>query len=331
MFGFVQSLRCDCSVPAEEPPTTLIHQSASSTSQNRKRRSRHKNTNKSSSRKYSSPPSSLSQHPSQHTRVQKQSNIYPTHLSLVTTMSDTIDTVDPQTIEDEKKADNDEVNIVESFTSLSTDDNSKAPTVPRNLALPEGYRWATSHPNINFTGKWVLIVTDEFKQLYKQYLTAMGYNALVRKVASSMIGRTKEETIHFNDDDITDKDGYEPARKFRIRSINPKGVWDRTYISSGESSSKEFTPLVTSIKTANGDAAQQESWWEKNGSVHKSYICNTPQGDFESLRYFEEGSNQSVLVCDSIVYAVNKSKGNIKEKAGEIVWRFKRVEGMPTP
>ena len=54
-------------------------------------------------------------------------------------------------------------------------------------------------------------------------------------------------------------------------------------------------------------------------ALSKSCPYQSGGGDFESLRYFEEGSDGNVLVCESFFWPKDSSK----EKA-VVKWRFQR-------
>ena len=214
---------------------------------------------------------------------------------------------------------------------------------------PIGDRWQLSHPSVNLSGQWELIVSNEWKKDYDVYLASMGYNIFLRKVALTVIQLTKEEILHWNantptndcscDDDVSNEiASYEKERRLRILSTNPKGTWDRTYISSGatnplgnhSSEPQEYQKIILPIKTANGDPGESECWWERNGTVHRSWIRNAPQGDYESLRYLEEGSEGNIYVCESYFYEKKNEDSfspTIPEKANataQITWRFQR-------
>jgi hypothetical protein len=83
-------------------------------------------------------------------------------------------------------------------------------------------RWAQSDPIVDLSGSWTLIADDAFKKEYDLYLSDLGFNRIIRSVACSLISRTKEITKQSNN-----------GRELYIKSINPKGAWERTLTASG--------------------------------------------------------------------------------------------------
>ncbi|KAL3796369.1 hypothetical protein ACHAW5_001695 [Stephanodiscus triporus] len=176
-------------------------------------------------------------------------------------------------------------------------------------------RWAMSAPNVDLSGEWTLIADDAFKQEYDAYLKQLGFSGITRKVACSLISRTAEITKQSDN-----------GRKLFLKGINPKGEWERLLTASGypdfDTDSKDSSHVKTSIKTADAEDVDAEAWWEELGTKHRSWLRGGKKyggGDFESLRYLEEGSNGSVLVCVSTFHPNDASK----EKA-VVTWRFKR-------
>lgn len=166
-------------------------------------------------------------------------------------------------------------------------------------------RTATSQTT-DLSGKWQLIVSDEFKTAYDNYLKLLGQPSLVRSVALSIIGMTSEETIQAND-----------GRELIIRGRNIRGFWERKL----EASAAE-DPLILPIVTADQETVHSECWWEDNGRVHHSWLREVNKyggGSFESKRYLEDGGD--TLVCESTFFPTDSSK----EKAG-VSWRFKRMD-----
>ena len=158
-------------------------------------------------------------------------------------------------------------------------------------------RWAMSAPDCDLSGSWTLIADDSFKTEYDTYLKQLGFNRITRGVACSLIARTTEITKQ-------SKNG----RELYLKGTNPKGAWERVLVSSGypdfetHSSRKEGTDyahMKTSIKTADSEDVDAEAWWEERGTIHRSWLRGGTKyggGDFESLRYLEEGSKGNVLV-----------------------------------
>lgn len=201
--------------------------------------------------------------------------------------------------------------------------NKKTSSSSSNAVLPA--RSATA--SIDMSGTWDLIVTEEFKKEYDEYMQNMGVPFLARTVAMSVIGLTTEETVQ-----------TEKGRKLLLRSKNVKGVWERTLIASsglehgaaattsqnnGSNSSTSpppLEPILTPLKTADEEEVLGEAWWENNGTVHHSWLRGITKyggGDFESIRYLENGGN--ILVCESIFHPKDK-----KRKKATITWKFQK-------
>lgn len=236
----------------------------------------------------------------------------------------------------EKDADND----VSTIASKSTEKSSKIPFFATEVAkffspevkeepktiikenlerspdkqkTPTGQRWAVSSPDVDLTGKWKMVATDQFKIDYNTYLKNLGQPSLVRSVAVSIVELTTEE--------ISQED---EGRKVTIKGINLRGVWDRTLIASGSDYSSHHDPdedehLRVPLVTADQEEVQSEAWWESNGTVHVSWLRGVKKyggGDFESRRFLENGN----LICESVFHP----NGTDKEKA-VIRWVFERI------
>jgi hypothetical protein len=170
---------------------------------------------------------------------------------------------------------------------------------------PNARRSATAK-SVDLSGKWELIVSEEFKVNYDKYLQILGQPPLVRSVALSIIGMTTEETIQ-----------SDQGRELKIRGRNVRGNWERTLKASSEKN-----PLVHTIVTADKETVESECWWEDNGSVHRSWLRGVAKyggGDFESRRFLED--NRKTLVCESTFHPSDSSR----EKAS-IVWKFRRMD-----
>lgn len=197
--------------------------------------------------------------------------------------------------------------VAPSFSSPPTDDITTL-----TITIPRGLRWAISNSSVDLSGSWVLAVSPEWKDEYDLYLQSLGINMFVRKIALSVIHRTKEETIQI-----------ENGLELKIISVNPKGKWERTLISSGSSlENDEYEPLVHQIKNANGDDCEAESWWEDQGKVHHSWMRGGPSGDYQSIRYLENNGN--FYICESYFYK-RKSDLVSSKPTGKVVWRFERA------
>jgi len=181
-------------------------------------------------------------------------------------------------------------------------------------------RWAMSAPNIDLTGSWNLIADDAFKAEYDTYLKQLGFNRITRGVACSLIGRTTEITRQ--------SDG---GRELYVKGVNPKGTWERTLTASGypdfethseRKAGRDYKHMRRSILTADSESVNAEAWWEKLGTRHRSWLRGAKKyggGDFESIRYLEEGSGGNVLVCESSFHPRDETK-----KKAEVTWRYQR-------
>lgn len=179
---------------------------------------------------------------------------------------------------------------------------------------------------VDLTGNWTLIVDDAFKSEYDEYLRRLGQPMLVRTVALTVIGSTKEETKQMED-----------GQKLFIRGTNVRGSWERTLeasettTSAGDSAEEggevkhaveghELKPMIT----ADDEEVEVASWWEDNGKVHKSWVVGGKKyggGDFENKRYLSENGN--ILICESIFHPNEEGR----EKA-RVTWRFLREGAM---
>ena len=174
---------------------------------------------------------------------------------------------------------------------------------------------------VDLTGNWTLIVDEHFSSQYDEYLRKLGQPALVRTVALTVIGSTKEETIQ--------SDG---GQKLFIRGMNVRGSWERTLeaseqviddadIEDGHAvvEGHELNPMTT----ADGEEVSVASWWEasKDGTpVHHSWVVGGKKyggGDFENKRYLTDDGN--ILVCESTFHPEEEGR----DKAG-VTWRFLR-------
>ena len=177
---------------------------------------------------------------------------------------------------------------------------------------PVGDRWAIASPGVDLSGDWELIVTDDFKRDYDNYLEQLGQPLLVRSVALGIIGLTTEETRQADN-----------GKSLLIRGKNVRGVWDRTLVASGTTPGAEsYTPLRVPIMTADSEQVVAEAWWENEGTVHVSWLRGVAKyggGEFESRRYLQDDGN--VYVCETTFHRDDKSKEPVR-----IVWRFRRQQ-----
>ncbi len=173
-------------------------------------------------------------------------------------------------------------------------------------------RWAQCAPNVDLSGSWTLIADDAFKKEYDTYLTDLGFNRITRGVACSLISRTTEITKQSDN-----------GRELYLKGINPKGAWERTLVASGfpdfetKSNQTDYSHMKKSIKAADSEDVDAEAWWEYRGTKHRSILRGGKKGDYESLRYVEDGGD--VLVCESIFHPRDSSK-----KKAVVKWRFQR-------
>eukprot|EP00978_Attheya_sp_CCMP212_P014549 scaffold37100_cov52-Attheya_sp.AAC.2 len=177
-------------------------------------------------------------------------------------------------------------------------------------AAPVGDRWAISSADTDLSGKWKVIVSEEFKKEYDEFLQGLGQPMIVRTVALSIIGLTSEET----------KQGDE-GRTFFIHGTNARGVWERTLVSSGtDCETTTYHELHIPIVTADSEHIEAEAWWEKGGTVHRSWMRGGKKyggGDFESLRYLEQDGD--VYVCESIFHPSEEGRDSLS-----LTWKFLR-------
>ena len=182
---------------------------------------------------------------------------------------------------------------------------------------------------VDLTGNWTLIVDDTFTSQYENYLRKLGQPMLVRTVAQTVIGSTKEETVQSDD-----------GQKLFIRGMNVRGSWERLLEASEQIAEDmsytdasrnlavvqghELKPMVT----ADGDNVAVASWWENNGTVHHSWVVGVHKyggGDFENKRYLKDNGN--MLICESTFHPRDLEgdggHGQVREKAS-VTWRFLR-------
>ena len=183
------------------------------------------------------------------------------------------------------------------------------------IELPRGNRWAVSSPDTDLSGKWKIVVTDEFKKEYDLYLKKLGQPSLVRSVAVSIVEMTTEEVIQ-----------SDRGRSLCIKGKNLRGVWDRTIISSGSDYGKDHGEgdehTRVSLVTADKEKVEAEAWWEDHGTCHRSRLRGVKKyggGDFESRRYLTDDGKK--LVCES---EFHPDIGDEEDKA-IIHWTFERV------
>jgi len=187
---------------------------------------------------------------------------------------------------------------------------------------PVGDRWAIAAPGVDLTGKWKLIITEQFKKEYDEFLESLDQPLIVRGAAVVLIGNTREETKQL--------DG---GRSLYIKGINAKGVWERTLTSSGSDFDTTMSPnpsdgsydqlhIQVPIVTADSEKVVAESWWEADGSVHVSWTYGVKRyggGSFESKRYLENDGD--VYVCESTFHPDDT---NTRRETSVLKWKFLR-------
>jgi len=168
--------------------------------------------------------------------------------------------------------------------------------------------------SVDLSGEWDLIVTEDFKKEYDAYLSQLDQPQLVRSIALSIVGLTTEITNQTDD-----------GRSLFIRGRNVRGVWERTLVASGadpdRGSGDEYEPVLDKITSADGEEVTSESWWEEDGTVHRSWLRGVTKyggGAFESHRYLE---GDDVLVCESTFHPDDPAREQAK-----VTWRFKRQQ-----
>jgi hypothetical protein len=173
---------------------------------------------------------------------------------------------------------------------------------------PVGSRWAVAADDVNLSGNWEVVVTDEFKKDYDLYLTELGQPLLVRSVALGIISLTTEFV-----------EQAQGGKSLLIRGKNVRGTWDRTLVASGtEPGLDTYTPLQIPVMSADSEKVEAESWWEDNGRSHVSWLRGVKKyggGAFESRRYL----NGDEYVCESTFHP-----DSVNKKPIQLVWRFRR-------
>jgi hypothetical protein len=207
-----------------------------------------------------------------------------------------------QTQSSSSKLDSNVVDDDETRTDDKENDSSRTTT----LSLPTGPRWAVAHPEIDLSGTWKPVVTNEFKKEYDTYLQNCGTNFAFRQVCLNFCSMVRE-TIQQEDH----------GRVLHLMDTSPGGSWKRSLISSGANYTcsaslsqksrvveEDYQPIYTSFVDPDNEIVQVEAWWENQGRVHTSFLRNKPKvrgGEFESKRYLttDEATGEIQLVCES--------------------------------
>lgn len=109
--------------------------------------------------------------------------------------------------------------------STSTSVTTTSPETPTTtIKTPR----AATTAAVSLTGNWTLIVDESFTSQYENYLRKLGQPMLVRTVAQTVIGSTKEETVQSDD-----------GQKLFIRGMNVRGSWERTLEASEQISDND--------------------------------------------------------------------------------------------
>lgn len=170
-------------------------------------------------------------------------------------------------------------------------------------------RSATAASHVDLSGTWRPIVTPAFKVKYDEYLQNCSQSFFYRKVIVNGIALQKEIIL---------QDGP----NLQIVASNPAGNWNRTLVASGS----HTNPILVNLQDPDGDTVQVESWWEENGTVHRSWLRNKPRllgGAFETLRYLSP-DDPNVLLCDSIFHPSPSSTASKGFQYGRVLWKFRR-------
>ena len=182
---------------------------------------------------------------------------------------------------------------------------------------PQGERWAIAAPGVDLSGKWKLIISDEFRSEYDNFLQSLGQPLIVRGPASMLVGNTREETRQ-----------SDRGRYLFIKGINPRGIWQRLLLASGSDNDTTFLPNKDGrfmhewvpVRTTDGENVKAESYWVDGGTSHVSRVFGSKRyggGTFESKRYLE--NNGDVYVCESTFIPDDETRQNSYLK-----WRFLR-------
>jgi len=179
---------------------------------------------------------------------------------------------------------------------------------------PRGPRWAIAENSTDFSGIWAPVVTPDFKQALDSFLSSCGQPYLLRKLIVNALPLQREVIRQM-----------QRGRELEIVATNPVGQWNRTLIASGtDKGENHFEPIHHLVLDPDGNEVQIEAWWEKAGTVHRSWLRGNSKvkgGQFETSRYLE---SQNVLVCESTFHPPDQSK---LFSPAQVVWRYSRVDG----
>jgi hypothetical protein len=204
--------------------------------------------------------------------------------------------------------------------------------------LPNGPRWAIAHPNVDLSGTWKPIVTNEFIKEYDAYLQNCGTNFALRHVCLNFCSLVRE-IIQQEDE----------GRVLHLTGTSPAGTWKRSLISSGAEYRRRdgggavgmadvvddddnYQPIYTEFLDPDKELIQVEAWWQDQGRVHTSFLRNKPKvcgGEFESRRYLttDAATGNVNLVCESFFHPASSkeehSSSSSSSTASSISSQFK--------
>ena len=209
--------------------------------------------------------------------------------------------------------------VTEKAEKISKQMQQTEPAPPKTATPVSSSRQATACSTVDLSGNWTLMVDDAFKAQYDDYLRKLGQPMLVRTVALTVIGSTKEETKQMDN-----------GQQLYIKGTNVRGSWERTLEASETNADATTTQhaveghVLKPMTTADDEDVEVASWWEENGTVHKSWVVGGKKyggGDFENKRYLTDDGN--ILVCESIFHPNEAGR----EKAS-VTWRFLKEGAM---
>lgn len=198
----------------------------------------------------------------------------------------------------------------------SNDMAQSTDTIPTRQPTPDGFRWATADQNVDLSGTWKPIMTQQFKNEYDLFLANCNVSYLLRKVMVNGVALQKERI-----------EQRSQGRELELYAMNPAGAWNRTLLASGsEVGFESFDPVHVKMVDPDGDEVEVEAWWEDDGTVHKSWLRGKEGfqgGVVESSRYLED---DNTLVCESTFHPGSDVKRNGKFQQATLVWKFERIE-----
>lgn len=183
------------------------------------------------------------------------------------------------------------------MTTVEPENGSSSSSAKTSITITvSNDRWAMAAPSIDFSGKWKPMNTPEFRKEYEQYLEKSGRPWFMRNVGLKCAG-SLIEVIDQRDNQL------------EICSVTPVGVYNRTLINSGVTNTMKdnnddddsvetllaFEPFNVTFNDPDNDIVHVESWWEQDGTIHRSFLRGKSAGVFESTRYLDK----EYLICES--------------------------------